>query len=114
MKRASLLKAWVGESDLSSKEQFKLAVWLTGIEESLAWHAGVCLDCLDLRRDEQGWKLRVQGRRSLGKKKAQNVVAWVHTETLYDCLWLFASQVKHAEVKWRTDKYPVFDQTPDR
>lgn len=111
MRRASLKRTWNGETDLSVEQQLRLATWMLSIEQSLAWHAGVCLDCLDLRRDGTGWKLRIQGRRQQGKEWTENVVAWIHCETLYDCLWLFARQVRLATVKWKADRYPVKEAT---
>lgn len=106
----SLKRAWDGDCDLSVDAQLNLALWLLSIEQSLAWHMGVCLDALALKHKDGQWTLRIQGRRQGRGKGSSYVVTWTHAPTLYHSLWLFAQNVKHNEVQWRTDKYPVFDK----
>lgn len=107
--RAEVSKAWVAATDLGNREQVQLALWLTGIEESLAWHERVVLDCLNVRRRDGVWVLRVQARRWAKGEPGEALVAWADGATLYYALWLFARQVARGEVRWKSDKYPVVD-----
>lgn len=108
--RASIIKAWFGETDLSDKQQARLALWLTGLDQSLAYHEGVCLDSITLKRDSAGWQLRIQGRRYAKGGGTDHVVVWQEGASFYDCLDLFAQAIKRKEVRWREDKYPIFDR----
>lgn len=110
MKVAEVTKAWVGQADLSTLEQYQLALWLTGLDESLAWYEGIVLDCFDLRRREDSFSLRIQGRRFAHGKAGEAVVAWADGATFYDALFKFSRDVARGEVRWRGDKYPVFDK----
>ena len=110
MQRAQIEKIWAGSTDLSDKQQLSLALWLTGIEESMAWHERIVLDCLDLRRDESKWRIRVQGRRFANGKAGKAIVAWTDGASFYDALWKLSRDVARGEVVWKEDKYPVFDK----
>lgn len=112
MKRAEYQKAWVGQSDISTWQEVRLAWWLLALEESLAFQQGIVLDCVDLRRSDYGWKLRVQGRRHRVPGDRMQVVAWEEATTFVGCLESFAASIKHGSVKWRKDKFPVFDERP--
>ena len=109
MKRLDVAKGWFGETDLSDLQQVRLALWLTGLDQSVAYWEQVVVDAVAINRREDGWALRVSGRRYAGVDATEYVVAWQEGASFYDCLDLFASAIRRREVRWREDKYPKFD-----
>ena len=90
--------------------EVRLAWWAMCLEEVLAWHMGVVLDAYTVKRGTEGWTLRIQGRRRLGNKPTQGVVAWANAHDAFACFQLFAALVRRNEVDWKVDKYPIFDE----
>lgn len=91
-------------------EEMRLAWWVMCLEEVLAWHMGVVLDAFQVKRGNDEWILRVQGRRRTGKGRTKGVVSWAHAHDPFATFALFAALVRRNEVHWRVDKYPVVDE----
>jgi len=99
----------IGPGALHNQEM-RLAWWVMCLEEVLAWHMGVVLDAYTVKKGDDEWTLRVQGRRRMPGRKTTACVTWASAHSPFACFELFAALVRRNEVQWREDKYPVVDE----
>lgn len=77
-----------------------IAQWVTGLEESLAYHEGVVLDKLTTTRKGTQWQLVVTGRR-MGKP----LVAFFTCPDIHECYNAMAQAMRQKRIDWRADKF---------
>lgn len=99
--------AWFVDPERQSAKERQLAQWFLALGEVFAWHLGVVVDGVSFKRKDDIWRMTVQGRRVLGGSKRRNVVTWFYGADAFDCLWAAAQDVRHNQVTWHDDRYPV-------
>lgn len=110
MKEATWSQISVVEDRGLQLNEFRLAWWAMCLQEVLAWHTGVVLDAYAVKRKDDEWILRVQGRRRAPGDKTTGVVTWTSAHSPFAAFELFAALVRRNEVQWREDKYPIVDE----
>lgn len=78
----------------------KLDNWIASLAEILAWYERAVYKGHTLKKTKDGWFLVVRA-----DIKGQAMVAYLPGRDPESCFWLLAYDIKHAQVRWKPDKY---------